>query len=220
VKNYIRVILLFLGALLATILFFHVGKVQTTTVSNVNLVQSLQKGGYIIYFRHPQTNPYQADTDTLHLENVKAQRQLTTAGEKQAQEIGAAFRVMKIPVGTVLVSQYYRAQEAAKLAGFASFQALIDVTEPQNVPPTEVERRATALRKLLATPPKEGTNTIIIAHRPNLQDAAGKEFGDLKEGEAVIFEPMREKGFRVVIRVASSQTWTNLAKAFILHSKL
>ncbi len=187
----------------------------TASVQSESIIQALQKGGYIIYFRHTQTNPNQADTDTLHLENVKAQRQLTKVGEQQAREIGAAFNRLKIPVGKVLTSKLYRAQEVAKLAGFQNYQALVDVTEPQNVPPVEAQRRATALRQLLATQPQKGTNTVIIGHRPNLQDAAGKEFGDLKEGEAVIFKPLLDKqGFQPIGRVASPERWTDLTTSF------
>src|SRR5579883_350562 len=187
----------------------------TASVQSESIIQALQKGGYIIYFRHTQTNPNQADTDTLHLENVKAQRQLTKVGEQQVREIGAAFNRLKIPVGKVLTSKLYRAQEVAKLAGFQNYQALVDVTEPQNVPPVEAQRRATALRQLLATQPQKGTNTVIIGHRPNLQDAAGKEFGDLKEGEAVIFKPLLDKqGFQPIGRVASPERWTDLTTSF------
>ncbi|SRR5579883_802528 len=215
-----KLFFIFLTTLLTTVTVFvpERSNAQTATTTapaqSESIIQALQKGGYIIYFRHPQTNPNQADTDTLHLENIKAQRQLTAVGERQAQRIGEVFRAIKIPVGTVLVSQYYRAQKTAKLAGFTNYQTSIDVTEPQNVPPVEIQRRAAALRQLLATKPKGGTNTIIIAHRPNLEEAAGKEFGDLKEGEAAIFKPLGKEGFEFVARVASPEQWTDLASSF------
>src|SRR5688500_10542444 len=79
-----------------------------------DFVSALQEGGYIIYMRHPRTNPDQSDTDPLNLENIKAQRQLTDEGRKQAQAIGEAFRMMKIAVHKVISSRFYRAYEAAK----------------------------------------------------------------------------------------------------------
>jgi phosphohistidine phosphatase SixA len=215
-----QLIFIFLTTLLTTVTVFAPEKsnAQTATTSasiqSESIIQALQKGGYIIYFRHTQTNPNQADTDTLHLENIKAQRQLTEVGKEQARQIGRVFQKWKIPVGKVLTSRLYRAQEVAKLAGFQNYQALVDVTEPQNVPPVEIQRRAAALRQLLATQPQQGTNTVIIAHRPNLQDAAGKEFGDLKEGEAAIFKPLGNQGFQLIGRVASPEQWTDLASSF------
>ena len=47
------------------------------------LLPELRKGGYVLFIRHPKTNPDQADTDPLHLDNVKAQRQLSDEGRKQ-----------------------------------------------------------------------------------------------------------------------------------------
>src|SRR2546422_7027360 len=81
-------------------------------LSGKELVEELRKGGHVIYFRHPATNPDQADTDTMHLDNLKAQRHLSDDGRAQAKSIGEAFRALKIPVGEVRTSQFYRAIEA------------------------------------------------------------------------------------------------------------
>ena len=53
-----------------------------------DVVPALQKGGYVLFIRHPKTNPDQADTDPLHIDNVKAQRQLSDEGRKQAKDLG------------------------------------------------------------------------------------------------------------------------------------
>jgi hypothetical protein len=47
------------------------------------------------------------------------------------------------------------------------------------------------LRRMIATSPKPGTNTILITHKPNIIDALGKDWFDVKEGEASIFRPER-----------------------------
>src|SRR5437660_12295278 len=83
--------------------------------SPAELLPELRKGGYVLFIRHPHTNPEQADTDPLHLDNVKAQRQLSDKGRQQARTLGEALRALKIPVGKVISSKFYRAQEAAKL---------------------------------------------------------------------------------------------------------
>lgn len=180
--------------------------VQAAQLTDADLGSALQKGGYIIYMRHPRTNPEQADTDPLHLDNVKAQRQLTDEGRAQAKAIGEAFRALKISVDKVISSRFYRAYEAATLLGVADVTASIDVTEGGLVvSPNENGRRARALQQLLGTPPATGRNTVIVGHRPNLIDAGGKDFADLAEGESAIFQPLGASKFKVVGRVTADK---------------
>jgi len=177
-----------------------------------DVVPALQKGGYVLFIRHPKTHPDQADTDPLHIDNIKVQRQLSDEGRQQAKDLGQAFRALKIPVASVIASKFWRAQEAAKLLDLGKVDASIDVAEGGLVvSPNENQRRAQALRKLLGTAPPEGKNLIIVSHRPNLQDAAGKDFGDVGEGEVVIFQPQGESKFTLLARVPAA-TWTTWAR--------
>jgi phosphohistidine phosphatase SixA len=176
------------------------------------VVPQLLKGGLVIFFRHTKTNADQSDTDPLHLDNVKAQRQLSEEGRAQAKAIGEALHALKIPVGKVISSKYNRAQEAAKLLGFGDPEALTEVTQGgMLISPNEDERRTKSLKQLLGTAPEEGKNTIIVSHKPNLEEAAGKDFGDVTEGEAVIFQPQGEGKFKLIARVPAA-TWTEWAK--------
>jgi uncharacterized protein YjiS (DUF1127 family) len=59
--------------------------------------------------------------------------------------------------------------------------------------PNENSRRAQALCKLLATNSKTGTNTVLVTHRPDIIDALGKEWFEVKDGEASIFAPENGK---------------------------
>ena len=51
------------------------------------MVQALQKGGYVLYMRHPATHPDQADTDTMNLDNLKAQRHLNDEGRAHGRSL-------------------------------------------------------------------------------------------------------------------------------------
>src|SRR5438309_9418538 len=95
--------------------------------SPAELLPELRKGGYVLFIRHPKTNPDQADTDPLHLDNIQAQRQLSDDGRKQAKALGEAFRALKLPVGKVIASKFNRAQEAARLLGVGEVTASADV---------------------------------------------------------------------------------------------
>jgi hypothetical protein len=57
------------------------------------------------------------------------------------------------------------------------------------VTPIENDRRAEVLQKMAGTVPEAGKNTLIVTHKPNITDAFGKEWFDVKEGEASIFKP-------------------------------
>jgi len=177
-----------------------------------DLLPELKKGGYVLFIRHPRTNPDQADTDPLNLDNIKAQRQLSDDGRKQAKALGESFRALGIPVEKVISSKFQRAQEAAKLLAVGEVTTSVDVSEGGLVVSTnENQRRAKALRQVLSTPPAKGKNLLVVSHKPNLQDAAGKEFGDLDEGETVVFRPLGDGTFKAVARVRSD-AWSQWAK--------
>src|SRR5512138_3505922 len=92
-------------------------------------IAALRQGGYVIVLRHGATYPDQADTDPLNMQNVDKQRQLNDQGRALARQIGDAMRKLKIPVGEVRTSQFYRAQETGKLLGFGDVVATADITE-------------------------------------------------------------------------------------------
>ena len=176
------------------------------------LVQTLQAGGLVIVFRHGATFPDQADTDPLNFDDIGAQRVLNDKGKALAKALGEAFRQIGIPVGEVYTSKYNRAYQTAVLAGFGNIEKTADVTEGGLVvSPNENARRAEAFRKLISTPPRVGTNSLIISHRPNIVDALGKDWFDVKEGEASIFRP--ENGaYKLVARVQMDE-WERIASA-------
>src|SRR5262245_39041197 len=180
--------------------------------TKAEVVPALQKGGYVLFIRHPKTHQDQADTDPLHIDNIKKQRQLSDEGRKQAKDLGEALRTLKIPVAAVMSSKFWRAQEAARLLELGKVDVSLDLAEGGLVvSPNENQRRAQALRKLLGTAPPDGKNVVIMSHKPNLQDAAGKDLGDVAEGEVVIFQPLGESKSKVMARVPAA-LWTSWTK--------
>ena len=53
---------------------------------------------------------------------------------------------------------------------------------------------------MLAQLPEKGKNTFLITHKPNIIDALGKDWFDVKEGEASIFK-LEESRYRLVARL-------------------
>jgi phosphohistidine phosphatase SixA len=179
---------------------------------NTNIAQALRAGGLVMVVRHGATFPDQADIDPLNFENIAAQRNLNDKGKTLAKAFGDSTRQVGIPVGKVYTSKYNRAYETAVVAGFKDIEKTADLTEGGLVvSPNENSRRVEAFRKLLGIAPKAGTNTILITHKPNIVDGLGKDWFDVKEGEASIFRP-ENGGYKLVARVQMDE-WSNIALA-------
>jgi hypothetical protein len=56
----------------------------------------------------------------------------------------------------------------------------------------------------IATPPQPHTVTILITHQPNIIAALGKDWFDVKEGEASIFRPS-SRSYKLLTRVQMDQ---------------
>jgi broad specificity phosphatase PhoE len=179
--------------------------------ASADLLKALRAGGHVIVFRHGATHADQADTDPLHPENVAQQRQLNDKGRAEARAIGEALRKLQIPVGQVVTSVFNRAVETGKLIGPGAVSPTLDVTEGGLVvSPIENNRRAQALRKLATTVPAAGTNVVIVTHKPNILDAFGKDWFEVREGEASVFKP-DGSGYRLIARLQADQ-WPKLAQ--------
>jgi hypothetical protein len=64
---------------------------------------------------------------------------------------------------------------------------------------------------MLAQVPDKGENNVLITHKPNIVDALGKDWFDVKEGEASIFKPLGV-AYQLVARV-QMEDWPKLAIA-------
>jgi phosphohistidine phosphatase SixA len=185
----------------------------TNTIGDIKgLAQALRAGGHVILVRHGATVSNRADTDPFNLSDVAKQRNLNDKGKELAKAFGAAIRAAGVPVGEVYTSQFNRAYETAALAGFRDIETTADLSEGGLVvTPDENNRRAQALRDMLAKAPDKGKNNILITHKPNIIDALGKDWFDVKEGEASIFKPEGRK-YRLLARV-QMEDWPKIAAA-------
>jgi len=175
---------------LAAALLLYAASAPAQTTDMKSLVAQLKGGGYVIVFRHGATNRDQADTDPLNPDNVARQRLLSDKGKEVAQQVGAAYKKLGIQLGDVYTSKFNRAVETGKLVSGRDVVTTVDVTEGGLVvTPIENDRRAEALKKMAGTKPAAGKNTLIVTHKPNILDAFGKDWFEVREGEASIFRP-------------------------------
>jgi phosphohistidine phosphatase SixA len=140
-----------------------------------------------------------------NLGNRDAQRNLSEEGRAQAEAIGEAFRKLDVPVGEVLSSPYYRSLDTARIA-FDRAEPTSELLGIRSDRSFQREQRETALLNLLSTPPRDGTNTILVSHALNAEEFAGIT---LDEGEAAVLEPLGGD-FRFIVRVAPEE-WNQLS---------
>ena len=186
---------------------------QSTQAPLPEWITALRGGGHVIVLRHGATNPDQADIDPLNIKDTSKQRHLSDQGRLMAKAIGDSMHKLKIPVGQVQTSMFYRAIETGTLLGFGDVSSSLDFTEGGLVvTPKENERRALALRRFAATSSTPDANVIVVTpHKPNIMDAFGKDWFDVREGEASIFKPDGGGGYRLVARVQAGD-WGKLAQ--------
>ena len=186
------------------------GYAQTVDVKA--LAADLKQGGYVIVFRHGATNRDQADTDPLNLDNVAKQRLLSESGKEVARQVGDSFKRLGIGLGKVYTSKFNRAVETGRLISGGEVTSTLDVTEGGLVvTPIENDRRAEAMRKMVASMPEAGKNTLVVTHKPNVMDAFGKDWFDVKEGEASVFRP-DGSGKAVLVARVQAADWVKAAK--------
>lgn len=159
----------------------------TPKLQGQELLKALQKGGYVLYFRHgPTSNFGEKDVEDKDLDNCAVQRNLSPEGQEQTKAIGAAFKKLHIPVGEVYSSPYCRCLDTARnIFGKAEKSKALHFAIH-----LQTNDRATItaqLLRLLSTPPAPGSNIALVSHTANLQEAVG--IWPKPEGVAHIFKP-------------------------------
>lgn len=181
-------------------------------LSGKALIETLRQGGYNIYFRHAATDWSQHDQVTRDGDwtscNPARMRQLSAEGREVARRIGVAIRRLEIPIGRILSSEYCRAHETAQLMDLGpvtTTRAIMNTRAADFVGGLDaVVERA---RRVLATPPETGTNTVLVAHGNLMRAASGAYSG---EGGAAVFAPQKDGEFRLVAQLTSDD-WERLA---------
>lgn len=202
--------------------------VSRAQAANTAWLESVRKGGYVIVIRHglttsdksdPMANPAKAadpkNSDSMSNPAKKGagQRQLSEEGRAQAKSIGEAMHKLKIPASVVMTSPLQRAVDTGTLLGYGSTTINPDLGEAgPALSPEENARRAEAMRKIIGQRPSGDSNLVIVTHKPNITEALGKDWSNVTEGEASVFEPDGKGGYKLIVRVKSDE-WNGLPQA-------
>jgi phosphohistidine phosphatase SixA len=178
---------------------------DTEALGGRALLAALKAGGLVLYFRHASTDFGQNDEQMTGYEDCARQRNLTDAGRDEARRIGVAIKRLEIPVGEVMASPFCRTMETAQLIfGRATSTAAVRGGPAR---PDTPDRYA-ELRRLLATPPRPGTDLAIVSHGNPFAAVAGTPY--LAEGEAAVIRPLGAQGFVIIARIPKD-AWEALA---------
>src|SRR5882724_9270365 len=169
------------------------------------LIDALKQGGYVIYFRHGITGKTgEKEVADQDLDNCATQRNLSAEGQAQTKSIGVAFTQLQISVGEEYSSPYCRCLDSAKNM-FGKAQKVAALHFAIHVDKTQRAEITAKLLDLLATPPKAGTNTALVAHTANLKEAVN--IWPKSEGDAHIFKPEGGGKFSYV-GVMAAEEWS------------
>jgi len=172
----------------------------------VELLAELRKGGYVLYFRHAATDFTRNDERMKSYEDCTNQRNLIDQGRADARAAGAAIRQLGIPVERVLASPFCRTVETAQLL-FGRAEKMQEVRGGPAAPAGS--ERYSALRKILATPVRAGSNLAVVSHGNPFYSVAGPPY--LAEGEAAVIRPLGPD-FQVIARIRVDR-WDALGNA-------
>ena len=177
-------------------------------LSGTSLLNALKQGGYVIYFRHAQTEKDYADQVTAVMGNCSTQRVLSEVGWKQAKDIGEGFRKNAIPFDQVISSQYCRAWQTADLA-FGKYEKNSDLNFPkaEDYTPEQVAQMKERLDPMLIAVPPQGTNIVIVGH-DDLFEASTGIYPD-PQGIAYILKPDGNGNFDLVANMLPEE-WLKL----------
>lgn len=177
-------------------------------LSGAELLTELQQGGYVIYFRHAQTEKDYADQVTADVNNCSTQRTLSKIGWQQAKTIGAAFEEASIPIDKIISSEYCRAWQTADIAfgqyeknPALNFLPFKDYTEEQ------VQQMRDNVMPLLTDVPESGMNTVIVGHDDIFESATGI-YPD-PQGMAYVVKPDGQGNFELIANMLP-EDWSQL----------
>ncbi len=203
----------FLAAALLAALFTAAGALNTSKAEEQalpglkSILGKLQKGGFVIYFRHAATERSARPDHETDLAKCASQRNLTAIGREQALQIGKAIRALKIPIAMVTVSPFCRTKDTAQLA-FGRFTVDNDLHFAIEAGENEQQRLIASLRRMLSSPPPPATNAVIVAHSANLREAT--RIWPNPEGVAFVFLPLSDGRYEAVARILPEE-WANVA---------
>lgn len=186
--------------------------INVLTTSRAEVLRPLQKGGYVLVFRHAA-----ADVGSDQLNSTEANwwkscdsklaRQLNDQGKKDAADIGKALKNLQIPVSKLFSSEYCRCYTTAELMDLGMpVQQLKELTYYVY----DESKRYENTMKLVDSQLVTAENIVLVGHTGFTGTMPSPApLVSLNWGDAAVFQPVPGQPSRYVatIRVAE---WAEL----------
>lgn len=187
--------------------------INVITTPRAEVLRPLQKGGYVLVFRHAAADVGSDQTNSTEANwwkscDSKLARQLNDQGKKDAVDIGKAFKNVQIPVGKLFTSEFCRCYTTANLMDLGmTAQQFKELTFYVY----EEAKRYENTMKLVDSQSIDAKNAVIVGHTgftgtlPSPAPLSSLNWGDAAVFQLVAGQPAR---YVATIRVAE---WTELA---------
>jgi phosphohistidine phosphatase SixA len=161
------------------------------------LWQAVARGGHVLLMRHAQA-PGGGDPAGFRLEDCATQRNLNSAGQDQARQIGDAFRRAGVTRAQVFSSRWCRCLETGQLLALGKVTPLPALDSFFSNPEREREQTSEILAFIkvadLSTP------LVLVTHQVNITALTGVFPGS---GEIVVARSLPEGKLHVVGRLSN-----------------
>lgn len=198
------------GALAVGIISLPVTSVEAEPLKGRELIETLQKGGNVIYLRHSTTDHASSDQDPVNYSDPGTQRNLSAEGKTRAAALGKAIRALNITVDRVVTTPFCRGIETGWFA-FGKGETAPDLAFAISTDETEAKRLGKSLKQMMSVAPAAGTNSVFISHSANLKEAVG--VWPKEEGVMVVFKPLGNGDIEYRGEI-SIQHWPALVEQF------
>lgn len=168
-------------ALFALLLACGASLAQAAGPDEEALWQRLRSGGVTVLMRHAQTVPGIGDPPGFVLGQCPTQRNLSGAGHRDAQAIGAAFRQRGVAPGAVWSSRWCRCLDTARLAfGRAEPEPSLDSMFNDDAAASGAKLRALHTRLAAHA---DRRPLVLVTHDVNIRALTGES---VAQGEMVL----------------------------------
>lgn len=173
-------------ALLCAAQAFAAQEASATQERGAALWRQLKEGGHVVLMRHAATVPGIGDPPGFKLGQCSTQRNLSAAGRRDAQHIGAAFRRHAVPVAAVLSSRWCRCTDTAQLAfGRVEPASMIDslFTDDDAARQRKLDETRAYLAAYKLAAYKKAGNLVLVTHDVNIRALVGEY---ASQGEMIV----------------------------------
>lgn len=165
-----------------------------TSVGASTLTWADLRGGTVVLLRHALA-PGIGDPANFDLDDCRTQRNLSSLGRRQAQEIGAKVRAAGVDVSAVLSSPWCRSRETARLLDIGPVYTRQFLGSSFTARPAIAAAREGRTRALIDDHAGRPGVLFIVGHQVNIADVTGVA---PSSGEAVVVRSDGRGGLRVL----------------------